>query len=246
MSYPIPTTTVTVTNSVTIAPKVDSTSSMLFKTAAGANFVILDSTNKYLAVGTPSVANATLTATRNSTTVTPVVPDSIHVVGADGANTRIQINTYGTGVSSGIVGYTATGTAASPGPVANGTAIFLLQGRGYLNTSFSNTADILYVSEENYTDATAKTGIVFRTTASGSTAASEKMRLDGSGHLGIGTSVPATSALVELSSTTGALLISRMTTAQRDALTAVNGMIIYNTTTSKFQAYEAGAWANII
>ena len=45
---------------------------------------------------------------------------------------------------------------------------------------------------------------------------------------------------------TGALLLSRMTTAQRDALTAVNGMLIYNTTLSKLQGYEGGAWANLI
>jgi hypothetical protein len=66
------------------------------------------------------------------------------------------------------------------------------------------------------------------------------------GNVGIGTIGPATSAKLELSSTTGALLLTRMTTAQRDALTAVNGMVLYNLTTNKFQAYENGAWANLI
>ena len=36
------------------------------------------------------------------------------------------------------------------------------------------------------------------------------------------------------------------TTTQRNALTAVNGMIIYNTTDNKFQGYENGGWANLI
>ena len=36
------------------------------------------------------------------------------------------------------------------------------------------------------------------------------------------------------------------TTTQRNALTAVNGMIIYNSTDNKFQGYEAGAWANLV
>ena len=36
-----------------------------------------------------------------------------------------------------------------------------------------------------------------------------------------------------------------LTTVQRDALTAANGMLIYNTTTSKVQKYEAGAWAAV-
>ena len=35
-----------------------------------------------------------------------------------------------------------------------------------------------------------------------------------------------------------------LTTVQRDALTAANGMLIYNTTTATMQKYEAGAWVN--
>jgi hypothetical protein len=36
-----------------------------------------------------------------------------------------------------------------------------------------------------------------------------------------------------------------MTTTQRNALTAINGMIIYNTTTSKFQGRAGGAWVDL-
>ena len=36
------------------------------------------------------------------------------------------------------------------------------------------------------------------------------------------------------------------TNAQRNALTAANGMIIYNSETNKFQGYEGGAWVNLI
>ncbi len=44
--------------------------------------------------------------------------------------------------------------------------------------------------------------------------------------------------------TTGALTIPRMTTTQRDDLTPVNGMQIYNTSTDKFQGRAAGAWVD--
>lgn len=42
------------------------------------------------------------------------------------------------------------------------------------------------------------------------------------------------------------LTLANLTTAERDALTAANGMVIYNTTDNKLQAYENGAWANLI
>jgi hypothetical protein len=48
---------------------------------------------------------------------------------------------------------------------------------------------------------------------------------------------PDASAALDISSTTGALLVPRMTSTNRDALTAKEGMIIYNTTSKTFQGY---------
>ena len=101
---------------------------------------------------------------------------------------------------------------------------------------------MLVVSEEAFTDSSAKTGIAFYTTAAGSTSVSERMRLDGAGHLGIGTSTPNAYAILDLTSTTAALILPRMTTTQRDAMTAVSGMLIYNTTTGKLNVRGASAW----
>ena len=42
------------------------------------------------------------------------------------------------------------------------------------------------------------------------------------------------------------LKLSNLTTTERNALTAANGMIIYNATTNKFQGYENGSWADLI
>ena len=44
---------------------------------------------------------------------------------------------------------------------------------------------------------------------------------------------------------TKAFQLTGMTTTQRDALTAVNGMLVYNTTDSKFQGYVGGVWVNL-
>lgn len=64
----------------------------------------------------------------------------------------------------------------------------------------------------------------------------------------VGSSPTPTNASVgmEINSTTKALLLSRMTTAERDALTAVDGMILYNTTLGKVQVREGGAWVSVI
>ena len=75
---------------------------------------------------------------------------------------------------------------------------------------------------------------------------SNSIVLGASARVGIGTSSPATSAILDLTSTTGALLIPRMTTAQKNALTAVNGMLVYDSTLGKFQGYEAGVWTSLI
>ena len=42
------------------------------------------------------------------------------------------------------------------------------------------------------------------------------------------------------------MIVPRDTMALRPQLYAVNGMIRYNTNTSKFEAYEAGAWVNVV
>lgn len=61
--------------------------------------------------------------------------------------------------------------------------------------------------------------------------------------LGVGTSAPATSAIVELFATDRALLLTRLTTTQRDAMTnQPDGMIIYNSTTNAFNGRANGAW----
>lgn len=63
--------------------------------------------------------------------------------------------------------------------------------------------------------------------------------------MAIGTATPATSALFELSSTTHTFLIPRMTTAQKDAMIAVDGMMVYDTTLAKYQFRENAAWVSV-
>lgn len=61
-----------------------------------------------------------------------------------------------------------------------------------------------------------------------------------------GTGVAAdASAMLDLVATTKGALIPRMTTTQRDAITAAEGLLIYNTTTHSFNVYNGTVWRQI-
>ncbi|MBT6439763.1 MAG: hypothetical protein HOK72_08635, partial [Flavobacteriales bacterium] len=80
------------------------------------------------------------------------------------------------------------------------------------------------------------------------TAGNKNMVLTHDGKLRLGTLLnPNPSAILQLNSTTGGLLIPRMTTVQRDGFTnATDATLIYNTTLARFQIRQAGAWVDIL
>lgn len=61
----------------------------------------------------------------------------------------------------------------------------------------------------------------------------------------VGVHASAANRAVALKVEGGALLLPRLTRAQRNALSAVNGMLIYNTTVNRVQARVAGRWVNL-
>ena len=72
----------------------------------------------------------------------------------------------------------------------------------------------------------------------------ERMRISSNGNVGIGTTANAT-ALLDVTSTTKGVLLPRLTTTQRDAITSpATGLTVYNTTTNTNDTYLGGAWVN--
>tara|TARA_R110000764_G_scaffold158262_1_gene246073 strand:- start:20 stop:793 length:774 start_codon:yes stop_codon:yes gene_type:complete len=59
--------------------------------------------------------------------------------------------------------------------------------------------------------------------------------------IGINNETPDASAALDITSTTGGLLPPRMTTTQRDAISAAKGLVLFNTTTNTLQINEGDA-----
>lgn len=72
-----------------------------------------------------------------------------------------------------------------------------------------------------------------------------------SGSVGIGTTSPNAGAILDITSATQAVLLPRLTAGNASAITPVNGMILYATSTDAtftsvgVWAYEAGAWVKL-
>jgi hypothetical protein len=66
-----------------------------------------------------------------------------------------------------------------------------------------------------------------------------------SGSIGLGTTSPNASALLDITSTTKGVLFPRMTTTQKNAITAVAGLVVYDSTTNKLQCYNGSTWNDL-
>jgi hypothetical protein len=74
----------------------------------------------------------------------------------------------------------------------------------------------------------------------------EAVRIDSSGNVGIGTSAPSASAILDAQSTTKGVRMPNMTTTQKNAIASpAAGLMVFDTTLSKLAVYSGTAWQTI-
>ena len=148
-------------------------------------------------------------------------------------------------------GQRSRGTVESPQVVQNDDQIVALTARGYDGTSFpvttGSSASLVAFATETYSSTSHGSAWKFLTTANGTTTATERMRVEQSGIVGIGTTSPATSAILDVSSTTKAFLPPRMTLLQIvDIDDPVAGLVAYDTDDSTLVFFNGEHWINML
>jgi hypothetical protein len=135
------------------------------------------------------------------------------------------------GTMSAIALRGSRGIGSAPTAIQTSDIVGQISAYGYGTTQFnaSSSGQINFVSEGGFTNASTPTAIAFQVTASGSNTPSEQMRLTSAGNLILDSS--------------GAIQIPVGNTGQQPS-PASQGMIRFNTTTSRFENYNGIGWIN--
>ena len=136
-------------------------------------------------------------------------------------------------LATGYVGIGQASPSAKLDVVINESGVYA--GR-FFNDTNANSHGLLVES-----DGTGVGSIAFFVKTDRASTQHVALKILGDGKIGIGAG-PTGSTQLAIASTTGAFLLPRMTTAQRNALTPLNGMQIYNTTNGRTEHRENGSW----
>jgi hypothetical protein len=158
-----------------------------------------------LGIGQAADATTSLVVTTNTTAAPAGLSGTVaQVVGADGTTARLFVDAFAGTPALNL--RRANTTNAAKSAVVTDDQIGSIGAIGYGATGYASggRANILFCAAQNWSDTVQGTYIAFYTTPTGSTTNAEKMRLDASGNLGIGTSPSAKLDVVGAGNFTGA------------------------------------------
>jgi len=169
--------------------------------------IALDSSGN-VGIGTTLPGNKLVVS--NNTSTAPAGPSGTiaSIIGADNGTSRLLIDSFGTAASSSLSFRRAFGTAASPSTITSSdTLLGIVTAFGYGATGYTSTnkANIGFYTAESWTDTAQGTYLSFATTAIGSTTTTEKMRIDSTGNLLVGTTavINASNAILQVLNVNG-------------------------------------------
>jgi hypothetical protein len=155
-------------------------------------------------------------------TATPVT--TLHLLGT---NPTLRMENYGpggSGDSPNVNYYSANGSSAAPTASLSGDNLGQFAASGYTGSGFPGSkVKVSFVATENWSPTANGTAMSFQTTSNGSTSRSERMRIDNTGYVGIGTSIPTSPLTVAgaIQSTAGGFTFPDGTTQTTAGLSGV-------------------------
>jgi len=207
-----------------------------------------------LQIESATTATITLTSTSNnnlilsctSTTASIGSPNGVPLFFSTSNIERMRIDISG---NVGIGNTVATTIAAVNGGgtlvVGNGGA----NNQGITIYTGSSNSGILNFANGTTTTSTYAGYIAYNHTGNRmefGTNATERMRIDSVGNIGIGTISPSSSAILDAQSTTKGVRMPNMTTTQKNAIASpVAGLMVFDTTLAKLCVYSGSAWQTI-
>lgn len=166
-----------------------------------------------------------------------VASTPLQIVGVDGSGSGLELDSFGG--NPFVQTMRQNGTLASPTTLVAGNTIFGFFGGGYNGTANSgNVVAFGLYSGGTWTNSSEPTYISFSTTGVNQTSRTERVRIDTTGNVGIGTSTPQVS--LDDRTATDAAAVPVGTTGQEP--TGLTGMVRFNSTTANYEGYDGSTW----
>ena len=176
-------------------------------------------------------------------------PTAKLVTATDGTSNQVISQTAAASSSSpGFMTRASRGTIAAPTASQSGDQLGFYGLSGYDGAGFFLQSYMESFATETWTGSTSGASLGFNTTPNGSTSVVRRLTLTDTGNVGIGVTTPTTGTRLDIAGATSSdssIIIPRATVANRPGV-GVNGMMRYASDTNKFEAYQNGAWLDMI